>query len=68
MRVDAHHHLWPLSRGDYAWMSPELGPIYRDFSPEDLLPLLEQAGIDRTILVQAADTVDETDLMLSLAE
>ncbi|KNG92680.1 amidohydrolase family protein [Pseudaestuariivita atlantica] len=68
MRIDAHHHLWTLSRGDYGWMSPDLGPIYRDFAPADLAPLLKEAGIDKTILVQAADTVAETDFMLSLAD
>lgn len=68
MRIDAHHHLWTLARGDYGWMSPDLAPIYRDFSAEDLAPLLTAAGIDRTILVQAADTVAETEFMLSLAD
>ncbi len=68
MRIDAHHHLWTLSRGDYSWMSPDLGPIYRDFYPDDLAPLLAEANIDRTILVQAADTLAETEFMLSLAD
>lgn len=67
MRIDAHHHLWTIARGDYGWMSPDLGPIYRDFTAEDLAPLLAEAGIDQTILVQAADTVAETEFMLSLA-
>lgn len=68
MRIDAHHHLWTIARGDYGWMSPDLGPIYRDFTPDDLLPLIQQAGIDKTVLVQAADTVAETEFMLSLAD
>ena len=68
MRIDAHHHLWTLARGDYGWMSRDLAPIYRDFSAEDLAPLLTAAGIDRTILVQAADTVAETEFILSLAD
>lgn len=68
MRIDAHHHLWTLARGDYGWMSPDLGPIYRDFTPDDLVPLLAEAGVDRTVLVQAADTVAETEFMLSHAD
>lgn len=68
MRIDAHHHFWAIARGDYGWMSPDLGPIYRDFSAEDLAPHLVEAGIDKTILVQAADTVAETDFLLSLAD
>ncbi|MDE0344442.1 MAG: amidohydrolase family protein, partial [Boseongicola sp.] len=66
-RIDAHQHFWSLARGDYGWLTPELEPIYRDFLPDDLRPLLAEAGIDGTILVQAAPTVAETEFMLGLA-
>ncbi|EEE35703.1 hydrolase [Rhodobacteraceae bacterium KLH11] len=68
MKIDAHQHFWALARGDYGWLTPDLGAIYRDFAPNDLAPLLAAAGIDGTILVQAAPTVAETNYMLSLAE
>lgn len=68
MKIDSHHHLWSLARGDYGWMSPALGPIYRDFAPADLAPHLKAAGIERTVVVQAADTVAETEYLLDLAE
>jgi L-fuconolactonase len=69
MRVDAHQHFWRVDRGDYDWMSPELYPnLCRDYLPEDLAPLLAAARIDRTVLIQAAETVAETEFMLSLAE
>jgi len=66
-RVDAHQHFWRLARGDYGWLTPEKGPIYRDFGAADLTPLLARAGIDATVLVQAAPTVDETRFLLDLA-
>ncbi|HEY4136916.1 MAG TPA: hypothetical protein VGN65_00570 [Casimicrobiaceae bacterium] len=44
-RVDAHHHVWSLARGDYAWPTPSLAPIYRDFSLADMMPLARSAGI-----------------------
>lgn len=68
MKLDAHQHFWSIARGDYGWLTPELGPIYRDFSPEDLAPLLKAAGIEGSIPVQAAPTVAETEFMLSLAD
>lgn len=68
MKIDSHQHFWTLSRGDYGWMSPALGPIYRDFSPEDLAPLLKASAIDKTIVVQAADSVAETEFLLGLAD
>lgn len=68
MRIDAHHHFWRLDRGDYGWLTPDLAPVYRDFGPEDLAPLLEAEGIGGTVLVQAAPTEAETYYMLELAE
>lgn len=66
-RIDSHQHFWRLSRGDYGWLSPALGPIHRDFEPSDLAPLLAAHGIDATILVQAAPSEAETRFLLGLA-
>jgi L-fuconolactonase len=68
MRIDAHHHLWTLARGDYGWLTPDLAPIYRDFRLVDLVPLLSSAGIDGTILMQAAPTEAETIFLLDIAD
>lgn len=67
MRIDAHQHFWSLARGDYGWLTPALGPIYRDFGPDDLASLLAAHGIERTILVQAAPTEAETAYLLDIA-
>ena len=67
IRVDAHHHVWRLARGDYGWLTPALAPIHRDFSLADLRPLLAGAGIGATVLVQAAPTVAETEFLLATA-
>ncbi|MFM7344240.1 MAG: amidohydrolase family protein [Tagaea sp.] len=67
MKIDAHQHYWKLARGDYGWLTPEKGPIYRDFMPADLAPYLAKHGIDRTILVQAAPTEAETKFLLQIA-
>jgi L-fuconolactonase len=68
MRIDAHHHLWTLARGDYGWLTPALAPIYRDFQLSDLTPHLSTAGIEGTILVQAAPTEAETMFLLDIAD
>lgn len=70
LRIDSHHHLWRPSRGDYTWLRPDdptLAPLVRDFLPEHLQPLLEAERISKTVLVQAADSVAETEFMLDLA-
>lgn len=68
MRIDAHHHFWTLARGDYGWLTPDLAPIHRDFGLADLAPHLAAAGMNGTILVQAAPTAAETMFLLEIAE
>jgi L-fucono-1,5-lactonase len=65
--VDAHHHLWDPARFDYPWLTEELGVIRRRFGAEDLAPIVERTGIDRTILVQSISSVDETREFLATA-
>jgi L-fuconolactonase len=68
MRIDAHQHFWRLSRGDYGWLTPAEHPaICRNFGPDDLAPLLADAAIERTVLVQAAPTAAETRYLLEIA-
>ena len=67
MQIDSHQHFWRVSRGDYFWMSPDVEVLYRDYGPEDLQPLLARHDIGRTILVQAAPSVAETEFMLEIA-
>ncbi|HTB43443.1 MAG TPA: amidohydrolase family protein [Acetobacteraceae bacterium] len=64
MRIDAHHHVWRLERGDYGWLTPDL-PIHRDYGLQDLRPLL--GDITATVLVQAAPTEAETHFLLRVA-
>ena len=68
MRIDAHHHVWTLARGDYGWLTADLAPIYRDFSLLDLAPHLSAVAIEGTILVQAAPTEAETLFLLDIAQ
>ncbi len=67
VQIDSHQHFWQIDRGDYHWMSPGLTELYRDFGPSNLQPFLARYGIAQTILVQAAQTVDETRFLLDIA-
>lgn len=67
MIIDAHQYFWKASRGDYPWLTPDLEILNRDYLPEDLAPILKEHQITKTILVQAAPTVDETEFLLKLA-
>ena len=49
-------------------MTPDMKKLYKDFFPSDLEPLIKEKNISKTIIVQAADTVAETEFTLKLAE
>ena len=66
--VDSHQHFWDPARFDYFWMSgEETKPLRRPYGPEDLAPLLAEAGVDATVLVQALQSVEETRWFLDIA-
>ncbi|WP_332878688.1 amidohydrolase family protein [Massilia sp. S19_KUP03_FR1] len=66
-RIDAHQHFWRLAARAGSWPPPALAPIYRDFLPPELAPLLAANGIDATVLVQSLPTRADTDFLLQLA-
>jgi len=69
--VDAHHHLWQRSRGDYHWLdsraNPALAPIDRDHLLHDYQPLANAHGIAGSVAVQAAESVAESRWLLAQA-
>jgi L-fuconolactonase len=68
MQIDAHQHFWQPARDDYGWMPPDDPILSRPYAPADLWPQLQAAGVDGTVLVQAAPTVHETEYMLGIAD
>ncbi|HZP92866.1 MAG TPA: amidohydrolase family protein [Burkholderiales bacterium] len=72
MIIDAHHHLWKLSRGDYSWLDsrrePALAAIERDYLLEDYRAVARSHGVSGSVVVQAAPTVAETQWLLQQAK
>lgn len=67
-KIDAHQHYWHPARGDYHWMSPDDPTLARPYGPQDLEEVRQTCNVDRTVLVQAAATVAETEYLLGLAD
>ncbi|MCR9246988.1 MAG: amidohydrolase family protein [bacterium] len=67
MRIDSHQHFWRYDPVEYDWIDDSMAVLRRDFLPADLRPLLDAAGIDGAIAVQASQTVAETEFLLALA-
>ena len=69
--IDSHQHFWDRSvEGfDYSWHESEaMGPLRRDFMPDDLRPLMKQSGVDYSVVVQTQHTVEENRWALGLAD
>lgn len=67
MIVDAHQHFWRIDRGVYDWIDDSISGIKRDYLPTHLAPYLAHLGIQKTILVQASETLQENQFMADLA-
>ena len=65
--VDSHQHFWDPGRATYPWMVEALEPTNRRFGPDDLKPLLDEAGVIATILVQTRSSLPETREFLEIA-
>jgi L-fuconolactonase len=61
--IDAHQHVWDPARAVYDWLGPDSAPIDVAMALDELLPELEEAGVDYTVQVQAADNPQDTDVM-----
>lgn len=70
MRIDAHQHFWTFAghEDEYDWMTGDYSVLGQNFNMDMLLPLLNLAGFDGTIAVQAREMALETDYLLQLAD
>lgn len=67
-RIDAHHHLWRYSKDEYGWIGPGMEALARDFLANDADREFGSAGIVGSVVVQAQQSIAETDWLLGEAE
>lgn len=67
MRIDAHQHFWKYEADTHAWITEDMSVLRRDYGPDDLMPQLQQCGIDGCVAVQADQSEAETLYLLDLA-
>ena len=65
--IDSHHHFWDLTRLEYPWMPPDPSIVRQNYLPPDLKPEIEAVGIDRTVIVQAHQSIEEARFLLDIA-
>ena len=67
MKIDAHQHFWKYDATEYPWIGAGT-VLERSWMPEDLRPILEGAGMDGCVAVQARQSMEESRWLLDLAE
>jgi L-fuconolactonase len=65
--IDAHLHLWDLQRSAYSWITPEHGPLHTTIDADRAEGELRAVGVDQAVLVQAEDSVTDTEYLLAVA-
>jgi L-fuconolactonase len=65
--IDAHHHLWRYKAAEFPWMSEGMEALRRDYLVNDLEEVAHAAGVSGTIVVQARQTIEETEWLSDLA-
>ena len=66
-RIDSHHHLWRYNEQQYDWIGAGMKAIARDFLPSDLQAEIASCGIAATVVVQARQSLTETEWLLATA-
>ncbi|MDN4599134.1 amidohydrolase family protein [Leifsonia virtsii] len=61
-RIDAHVHLWNRRTDPQDWIDPvTMAAIDRDFGSDDLRAMLASTGMERAVLVQASNSLEESE-------
>jgi L-fuconolactonase len=66
-RIDSHQHIWRVSERTYSWITPEYESLLRDFELGEIISELDDSVIVASVLIQAADTYEDTLFMVSQA-
>ena len=68
MIIDSHQHFWNYEPEKHSWIDDEMSVIRRDFLSDDLQKVFTENGVDACVAVQADQTTEETDFLISIAE
>jgi len=66
--IDTHVHFWNFDPIRDNWITDEMNAIQKDFTPKDLEPIYNELQISGCIAVQANQSENETDFLLSLSK
>jgi len=65
--IDSHQHIWDPTKAEYSWLTRDLAPIDRPILFPEFITKMKSRNIGYTVLVQSADNLEDTQLMLDAA-
>jgi len=68
MKIDSHQHFWIYNPIEYGWISNDMEILRKNYLPDLLKTELPSIGFDGSLVVQARQSLEETQWLLDLAE
>lgn len=65
--LDTHIHAWNLERARYDWLDGDTSILNRTYLVDELLAEMKHTPVAAGIMVQAANNLEDTDIMLEAA-
>ena len=66
--IDAHHHLWRYRPSEFEWIDGSMSKLQRDHLADEFVRTMRCAGVAGSVVVQARQTVSETEWLLEIAK
>ena len=67
-RIDSHQHFWKYDPQRHSWINDSMSILKKDFLPEDLKKIYNKYEVSGCIAVQADQSENETNFLLSLSD
>jgi L-fuconolactonase len=66
--IDTHIHCWNFERSEYEWLKNDTSILNRSYHIDEIEQERVSSGITGGVLVQSANTIEDSDWMLEVAE
>jgi L-fuconolactonase len=66
--IDAHQHFWIYDQDRDSWINDSMSVLRKDYLPEHLNKIINELEINGTVAIQASQSIQETEFLLSLAD
>ncbi len=66
--IDTHIHVWDFERAEYPWLNGDTSILNRTYRIDEIENERKEVGITHGVMIQASCNLEDTELMLDVAE